>query len=80
MEDRDRIAKLWNEYIRIVLPQYKNLEKERREDIIGTPFCITVDDDTINNNTVTIRNRDTMKQDTVKLEEIEKYIQEKIIF
>ena len=37
-------------------------KRYRRQDVIGTPFCITIDDETINNNTVTIRDRDTMKQ------------------
>ena len=55
-------------------------KRYRREDIIGTPFCVTVDDETINNNTVTIRDRDTMEQITIKLEELEKYISEKIQF
>ena len=55
-------------------------KRYRREDVMGTPYCITVDDDTINNNTVTIRNRDTMEQETIKVEEISKYIEEKIKF
>ena len=55
-------------------------KRYRREDIIGTPFCITIDDETINNNTVTIRNRDTMEQITIKLDEVENYIQERIQF
>ena len=53
-------------------------KRYRRQDAIGTPFCITVDDDTLNNGTVTIRDRDTMEQITLPLEEIEKYIQSKI--
>ena len=55
-------------------------KRYRREDALGTPLCITIDDDTINNGTVTIRNRDTMKQDTIKIEDIENYIEEKIKF
>ena len=55
-------------------------KRYRREDAMGTPFCITVDDETINNNTVTIRDRDTMQQTTIKIEEIKKYIEERIIF
>ena len=53
-------------------------KRYRREDVIGTPFCITVDDETINNNTVTIRDRDTMKQITISLDELEEYITKKI--
>lgn len=55
-------------------------KRYRREDIIGTPFCITVDDETINNNTITIRDRDTMKQETINIDEIENYIEERIKF
>ena len=55
-------------------------KRYRRQDVIGTPFCITVDDETINNNTVTIRNRDTMEQITLKLDEVKDYITEKIMF
>ena len=52
-------------------------KRYRREDEVGTPFCITVDDDTLTNGTVTIRNRDTMNQDIVKLEDVKNYILEK---
>ncbi|MCR5787572.1 MAG: glycine--tRNA ligase [Bacilli bacterium] len=49
-------------------------KRYRRADAVGTPYCITVDDETINNGTVTIRNRDTMEQITIKVDEIEDYI------
>jgi len=49
-------------------------KRYRREDEIGTPFCVTVDDETIEKGTVTIRHRDTMKQEVVKLNELENYI------
>ncbi len=55
-------------------------KRYRREDVIGTPFCITVDDNTINNNTVTIRDRDTMEQITLNIDGIEDYINKKIVF
>ena len=55
-------------------------KRYRRQDAIGTPFCITIDDDTINNGTVTIRDRDTMEQITLKLEEVKGYIEERIKF
>ena len=55
-------------------------KRYRREDVIGTPFSITVDDETINNNTVTIRDRDTMNQITLSLDEVVNYIEEKIRF
>ena len=49
-------------------------KRYRRQDAIGTPFCITVDYDSINDNCVTIRNRDTMKQERIKISEIVKYL------
>jgi len=55
-------------------------KRYRRADAIGTPFCITVDDETLNNNTVTLRNRDTMEQITLKLDEVVTYVQDKIKF
>ena len=55
-------------------------KRYRRCDAIGTPFAITIDDDTINNNTVTIRDRDTMEQITLNLDEVEDYIFERVQF
>ncbi len=53
-------------------------KKYRRQDVIGTPLCITVDKETINNNTVTIRDRDTMLQEVVKINDLVQYIENKI--
>mgnify|MGYP004489652089 FL=1 len=55
-------------------------KRYRRQDVIGTPFCITVDEDTIENETVTIRDRDTMKQITLPIEEAVKYVEERVKF
>lgn len=55
-------------------------KRYRRQDVIGTPFCITVDDETINNNTVTIRNRDTMKQISLPITDAVEYIKKEIEF
>ncbi len=55
-------------------------KRYRRNDAIGTPFSVTVDDETINNNTVTVRDRDTMEQVVVKLDELENYIRERVKF
>lgn len=46
----------------------------RREDEIGTPFCITVDFDTLEDNTVTVRERDSMQQIRLKVEEAIEYV------
>lgn len=48
------------------------------QDEIGTPFCITVDFDSLKDNTVTIRDRDTMKQERIKIENLEEYIKKSI--
>ena len=50
----------------------------RRQDAIGTPYCITIDHDSLKNETVTIRDRDSMKQDRVKIEEVKKFLNSKI--
>ena len=55
-------------------------KRYRRCDAIGTPFAITIDDETINNNTVTVRDRDTMEQVVVKLDELEDYIKGRVEF
>ncbi|MDD2377280.1 MAG: glycine--tRNA ligase [Bacilli bacterium] len=55
-------------------------KRYRRQDVIGTPMCITVDDETLNNNTVTVRDRDTMEQITLKIDDLVKYIEEKVKF
>ena len=74
---------------------YQNLAKEfstgydeagsigkryRRQDAIGTPYCVTIDNDTIEKETVTIRNRDTMEQETIALKDLTTYLNEKIKF
>lgn len=53
-------------------------KRYRREDEIGTPFCITYDFDSINDNCVTIRDRDTMEQIRVPIDEVERYILDRI--
>ena len=55
-------------------------KRYRREDEIGTPYCVTIDFDTLEDNCVTIRDRDTMEQVRVKIDELENWIEEKIEF
>ena len=52
----------------------------RRQDEIGTAYCITIDFDTLEDNCVTIRDRDTMDQIRLPIDEVEKYLEEKISF
>lgn len=49
------------------------------QDEIGTPYCVTVDFDTLNDNAVTIRDRDTMKQDRIAIDELAEYLRKKLI-
>ena len=55
-------------------------KRYRRQDEIGTPFCITYDFDSENDGCVTVRDRDSMEQERVKIDELEAYIAEKIDF
>ena len=55
-------------------------KRYRRQDEIGTPFCITYDFDSPENGTVTVRERDTMEQVTLKIEEVADYLEERLKF
>ena len=55
-------------------------KRYRREDEIGTPFCVTIDFDTLEDDTVTVRDRDTMEQIRLPISELNKYIAEKVKF
>lgn len=52
-------------------------KRYRRQDEIGTPYCVTVDFDTLTDNAVTVRDRDSMQQERIKISEIETYLKEK---
>ena len=55
-------------------------KRYRREDEIGTPYCVTIDFDTLEDGCVTVRDRDTMEQVRIKIEEVRKYVEEKLEF
>ncbi|MDD2503190.1 MAG: glycine--tRNA ligase [Clostridia bacterium] len=55
-------------------------KRYRREDEIGTPYCITVDFDTLEDHAVTVRDRDTMEQIRLPIDEVEAYLYEKTAF
>ncbi len=55
-------------------------KRYRRQDEIGTPFCITVDFDTLEDNAVTVRDRDSMTQERIAIDKLAAYIEEKISF
>ena len=54
-------------------------KRYRRQDEIGTPYCVTVDFDTLEDDAVTIRERDTMKQERIPLEGVSRYFAERLI-
>ena len=75
------IFDLLSEKFQAVYDETANVGKRyRRQDAIGTPYCVCVDDETINNGTVTVRDRDTMEQVTLKIEEVIPYIESKLKF
>lgn len=53
-------------------------KRYRRQDEIGTPFCVTVDFDSLENQDVTVRDRDTMKQERIKINDLDAYLAEKL--
>ena len=72
-------APLKAEFGRVAWDDNGNIGKRyRRQDEIGTPFCIVVDFDTLEHNTVTVRDRDTSEQERVHVSDLKNYIKEKI--
>ena len=72
-------APLKAEFGRVIWDDNGNIGKRyRRQDEIGTPFCIVVDFDTLTDDTVTVRDRDTSEQERIKVTDLKKYIQERI--
>ena len=55
-------------------------KRYRRQDAIGTPFCVTVDHDTLNDGMVTVRHRDTMQQERVKIEDLRAMVEKAVSF
>ena len=55
-------------------------KRYRRQDEVGTPFCVTYDFETEKTGMVTVRHRDSMEQELVKIEELVEYIQKRIDF
>jgi len=60
---------------RILLENSGNIGKSyRRHDEVGTPLCITVDFDTLENASVTVRDRDTMEQERIVIDDLSAYV------
>ncbi len=74
---RDNLCK----YFSVTYDESGSIGKRyRRQDAIGTPYCVTIDFDTINDNCVTIRERDTMEQVRIPVNDLVNYIKSKIVF
>jgi len=71
----DRLKDRWN----VVYDEAGSIGKlYRRQDEIGTPYCITVDPDSMDDRKVTVRDRDTMEQDRVAIDRLEEYLEDKL--
>ena len=80
----EKAKELFDKFNKVFMTTYDETasigKRYRRQDAIGTPFAITVDDESLNNGTVTLRDRDTMEQIVLKIEEVEAYVAERIKF
>ena len=73
------LQKIIQPFYRTELDVTGNIGKRyRRQDEIGTPFCLTVDFDTENDGAVTVRDRDTMAQERVAIDQLKQYLDNKI--
>ena len=77
-------TELFNDLVKEFVCEYDEAgsigKRYRRNDAIGTPFCITYDFDSLEDHAVTVRDRDTMEQTRVKIEDLKEYITNKIEF
>ncbi len=53
-------------------------KRYRRQDVMGTPFCLTIDDETLTKETITIRDRDTMEQERIAINQLNSYLKDKL--
>ena len=88
LSKKPELAKVAHKLHDVVRKEYMSVYDEvasigrryRRQDEIGTPYCVTVDFDTLDDKAVTVRDRDTMKQDRVKMAELTDYLKNKLGF
>ena len=86
LSKKEPLAKLSNEIYDSLRPHFMTAYDEvssigrryRRQDEIGTPYCVTVDFDSLENDAVTVRDRDSMKQERIKIDELEKFFRKMI--
>lgn len=81
---QDKAGEVFNmlsKYFACTYDENQNIGKRyRRQDAIGTPYCVTVDFDTMEDGCVTVRDRDTMEQERIKIEDLKDYIEKRIQF
>ena len=78
----DKATEIYHELRKLMPTDYdtsgKIGKRYRRQDAIGTPYCVTVDFDSLEKGTVTVRNRDTMEQEVVEISNLKAYLLEKV--
>ena len=78
----EKAEEIYNELVKTFSVDYDESgsigKRYRRQDEIGTPYCLTVDFDTLEDGMVTLRDRDTMEQIRIKIEDVNKYIEERV--
>jgi glycyl-tRNA synthetase len=73
------IYSMLSKYLMVSYDEAGNIGKRyRRGDAIGTPYAVTIDDDTIVRGLVTVRDRDTMKQETIKVDQLVEYLKKQL--
>ncbi len=82
-EDLTSIAReIWKDLRQSFATDYDETQsigrRYRRQDEIGTPYCVTIDFETLNDKAVTVRDRDSMKQDRIKISELGEYLKAKL--
>jgi len=74
--------KIWEKLQQHFATEYDETQsigkRYRRQDEIGTPYCVTVDFDSLKDKAVTVRDRDTMDQERIKIKDLEKYLSDKL--
>ena len=83
LSKKDELIRICNQIEELLRPFYRTEidvtqsigKRYRRQDEIGTPNCITVDFDTLDDKCITVRNRDTMKQERIKIDSLVQYFQ-----
>ena len=80
-EPAQKVADELGKYFNVEYDETGSIGKRyRRQDEIGTPYCVTVDFDTLEDNAVTVRDRDTMQQVRMPISQLKAYLDEKLFF